>query len=62
MIEVKKAAIPVVPELKKAIEPKVQIAVEALEKGWYNSQLVKQGQKLVLKDEKHFSAKWMKKL
>lgn len=62
MSELKKAAIPAVPEIKKAIEVKPQIAVEALEKGWYNSCLIKPGQKFVLKDEKHFSANWMKKI
>lgn len=42
--------------------PSKKIAVEATEKGFYDNSRKNPGDKFFIKEEKHFSKNWMKKI
>jgi len=61
----KPGAVPAAPKAKAVeVEAKAskQIAVEAIEKGWYDNSRKNPGAKFFIKNEKEFSANWMKKI
>lgn len=55
-VEVAEAPVEVVEKAAK------KIAVEAIEKGFYDNSRKNPGDKFFIKEEKHFSKNWMKKI
>lgn len=57
-----KAAEAPVEEVAEVKSASKKIAVEALEKGFYDNSRKNPGDKFFIKEEKHFSKNWMKKI